>query len=306
MSRFLIFGAVAWDRLVRLSGPLMSGGRLSGVVEPDPHGGIAGGRLGGGGANAAAALLSAGHEAAIYAPVPEDAVGDDMIAALKLMTVDMRFIRRVEGSKGATLILIEPNGERVVLGLQPHNEDAHTLWKRARDLLVPPSLNAMQSYDPRGVYLRAPLPGYEATARLEGAVVVAHWPFGRAQDTAEADVLIGSRDDLGANATPQFAFNAARQIAGERLKWAIVTAGGDGGVIYGPEGYEQSFLAAPVEQVDTTGAGDTFAAGVLEALCAGADIAEAARHGAAWGATTAGLIGAAERRPPGFYTPWGG
>lgn len=53
-------------------------------------------------------------------------------------------------------------------------------------------------------------------------------------------------------------------------------AGGSSGV--------HRFSVEPFTPVNTTGAGDTFAAGVLEALCAGADIHEALTHGTAWGA----------------------
>ena len=49
----------------------------------------------------------------------------------------------------------------------------------------------------------------------------------------------------------------------------------------------------PAEQlVDTTGAGDAFAAGVVSALRQGMEIEEACRFGAKQGALTTGFLGA--------------
>ena len=68
-------------------------------------------------------------------------------------------------------------------------------------------------------------------------------------------------------------------------KNVIVKLGGDGAFYSqkdGPQGHEPGF---PVEKiVDTVGAGDGFAAGVISALCEGLSLQEAARRGNAIGA----------------------
>ena len=98
-------------------------------------------------------------------------------------------------------------------------------------------------------------------------------------------------------------FEQGRKACGERLKWVIVTEGKLGGEIVGPD-KRIRYSSPSVEQVDATGAGDAFAAGLLEALVAGGDIVEAVQHGAVWGGRTASLKGCAELRPPLTYQPW--
>ncbi len=63
--------------------------------------------------------------------------------------------------------------------------------------------------------------------------------------------------------------------------WAVVTRGPDGAVAAGPEGVA-SVPSPSVALVDTIGAGDTFMAGMLDALVvAGLPLADALRRGAA-------------------------
>ncbi|CAN5795903.1 hypothetical protein BH11PSE1_BH11PSE1_02380 [soil metagenome] len=143
MADVLVIGALALDRPVRLSGPLESGGRLLGRTLE----GALAGRLGGGAANAGVALARAGHRVALSGVVADDADGNTCLALAQAAGLDTHRVARRSGVSRTTLILIEPDGERLVLGLD--------LETGALPILPPPA--AREAFD--GVYIRAPYPG---------------------------------------------------------------------------------------------------------------------------------------------------
>lgn len=84
-------------------------------------------------------------------------------------------------------------------------------------------------------------------------------------------------DASGLPADPDALCAALRERYG--VRWAVVTLGPDGAVGAGPDGVA-SVPGRRVDVVDTIGAGDTFLAGLLDALVgAGAPLADALRRG---------------------------
>lgn len=273
----LVIGALAWDRAIRLSGPLAPGARLSGRSLD----GRLEGRLGGGGANAAVALARAGWSTALAAVIADDDDGCSALAAAAQAGLDVSLAVRRPGASRTTLILVEPDGERTVIGL-----DADATAFASASLPAP---SAGPALAPRGVLVRAPYRRAEAWARRASGPVVAHWPS--PSYAGPADVLVGSADDLDAR-TLAAPFAAARAQVGPRLTWAVVTRGAGSVTAYGLDG-EITVRPPPVRVVDATGAGDVFAAGLLDALMARAPIESALAHACAWGATAAALEGSA-------------
>ncbi len=102
-----------------------------------------------------------------------------------------------------------------------------------------------------------------------------HRPF-----LAAADAVFCNADKLG----DPIAFLRSRVDAGARL--AVCTLGAEGAVAVDADGVVHRVAAAPVDVVDTNGAGDAFLAGVLDATLAGAALADAL----AAGARTASLV----------------
>jgi sulfofructose kinase len=74
-------------------------------------------------------------------------------------------------------------------------------------------------------------------------------------------------------------------VSGERLNWVVVTRGQVGADAYGAS-TELHVDALAAEQVDATGAGDAFTAGLLHGLLRGDEMATALEVGVAWGAAT--------------------
>jgi ribokinase len=272
----LVIGAVALDRPVRLAGPLKPGARLGAVSLGDSLAG----RLGGGGATAAVALRSAGCHVALASIVAEDADGDHALELAARSGANLRLVIRRPGDSRTTLILIDPDGERTIIGLGARPSSLPTL----------PSPDAI--FD--GVLVRSPYPGAEAWAAAALGPIVVHWPAPTFQ--GPADVVVGSADDLHPTVLTD-PYRAAAARHGERLAWAVVTRGKDGASAFGP-GRRVDVRAPTAKVVDSTGAGDVFAAGLLAALSAGRGIEEALATASAWGAATVGLSSSAPTDAP--------
>ncbi len=75
----------------------------------------------------------------------------------------------------------------------------------------------------------------------------------------EAERLTGDSDPL----------TAARSLAARSAGWTVVKLGRNGCLAAGPDGEAYRVAAPSVEVVDTTGAGDAFNAGLMNALSAG-------------------------------------
>ncbi len=289
MTKFVVAGAVAWDRPIYLDGLLKPGVRLhAGIAHGgDPSGASDSlertipGRLGGGGATAAVALAHAGHEVGMISCVATDKAGGAAIEAVRRAGVSTEWIVRTPPSARTTLIMIDGDGERSVIHLSGEASTAHDPLP-VETLKIACSQAANWNAD--GVFARANIPGIEHVITRCRGWTVAHWPLtGR----LAADVLVGSADDLAFDGNDD-PFLVARDLAGDRLRWAVVTEGASGARAC--NGEHMLFARAPeTTVVDTTGAGDCFGAGLLEALTAGASMAEALRHAAAWGADAVGL-----------------
>jgi sugar/nucleoside kinase (ribokinase family) len=280
MPCFLIIGAVAWDRPIWLSAPLSAGNRIMGRTLQ----GELAGRLGGGAANAGLALVAAGHKVLVHTAIAADAEGDALMTEAQAAGLDLRLVRRTERGWRTTLLLIEPSGERIILGLDP---------KLAAGRQDFPALTAdeVQSLAPDGLYLRAgAVPNAAGVMAACAGPCITHWPAD-AETLACAAILVGSRDDL---AIPEGLgpFAAAKAQGAAALRWAILTDGPNPVCADNGETII-TCLPPPATAVDATGAGDAFAAGLLEALAAGAPMEAALAHGCRWGAAAVAIDGSA-------------
>ncbi|WP_238547959.1 adenosine kinase [Meridianimarinicoccus roseus] len=109
----------------------------------------------------------------------------------------------------------------------------------------------------------------------------------------ECDILIGNELELAALSGAQDPMSA--------LHWAldhvrtVALTRSENGALLADGGPVVEVAAQPVPKVvDTTGAGDAFAAGFLSALALGKDVAEAGRAGASLAARVIGHFGARE------------
>jgi sugar/nucleoside kinase (ribokinase family) len=268
LARIVVVGSVAQDDVVTLRQPLSAGSHLDAAGRKL--------RLGGGGANTAIPLRHAGHHVALVAPVGADAVAEWLLAKLQAAGIDVSAIARIPGDSTRSLVLVDPGGERTIVNLH-----------RCREVGPPLRLASLQA---DAVYVRSR--DRDVRDLLEEtagrSLVVAHVPPTEA-GSRPAHVLVGSESDL----TPSFLADpwaAGREIAGERLRLVVVTRGPRGAEAFSPR--ERVTVPAPVVPVvDSTAAGDVFAAGLVHALAVGREGRAALQTAVSWGAATVSCPG---------------
>ncbi len=269
MARIVVVGSVAQDDVVTLGQPLAPGRHLDAAARRL--------RLGGGGANTAIPLSHAGHEVTLLAPVGADAVADWLLESLRAAGVDVSGIARVPDDSTRSLVLVEPGGERTIVNLH-----------RCREQGPPRRLAALEK---DLVYVRSrdlDLGELLEEAR-ERSLVVAHVPP-LAWGSRPAHVLVGSESDL----PPAFLADpwaGGREVAGEALRLVVVTRGPRGAEAFTEA--ERIAVEAPVvpRVVDSTAAGDVFAAGLVHGLALGRPTQAALETAVAWGAAAVACPG---------------
>lgn len=262
MARIVVVGSVASDDVVRLTQPLRPGAHLNGMR--------AGNRLGGGGANTAVALAGAGHHVMLVSAVGQDSDGDWLLRELKEAGVDATYVVRLPGPSTSSLILVDPAGERTVINAARCEEEA------------PPQ--RLMAIEADAIYVRSRRTdlGPLLASKAETCLVLAHVPPND-PDSRPAQVLVASVSDLDPRTAAQ-PLDLARRVAGDRLRWMVMTHGADGARAHAQG--RNTVLTAPaaaVQVVDTTGAGDAFAAGLLHGLVAGNEMGEALARAVSFG-----------------------
>lgn len=262
MARILVVGSVAQDDVVHLREPLVEGRHVEGVGQ--------GVRLGGGGPNTAIPLAYAGHSVAVIAAVGQDAAGDRLLSALAATGVDTSLIRVIEGiATTRSIIMVDDAGERTIVNLARAAESE------------PPRRIVDSPADCLYVRSRACDLGALLAEKTRSCRVVAHIPP-CAEGERPAHVLVGSESDLEADVLAD-PFAAGRRFAGDTLEWVVITRGEKGASAYGRNGQVIERAAEAVEPVDSTGAGDSFAAGLIHALASGMEMETVLDVAVAWG-----------------------
>jgi sugar/nucleoside kinase (ribokinase family) len=271
MASIVVVGSVARDEVVRLEERLREGGHLQGSPLES--------RLGGGGANSAVALAHAGHRVSLVAAVGDDALADRLLAELEEARVDTGAVVRVAGASTRSLVLLDRLGERTIVNLS-----------RAREALPPHRLLDLAA---DCIYVRSGSTGLAPllAEKAKSCPIIAHVPPLREGDLP-AHVLVGSQSDLDA-AVLADPLAAARPVAGGLLRWMVVTRGAAGAEAFGTSGEHLTLPAPRVEAVDSTGAGDAFAAGLAHALAGGAELPAALGVAIAWGSAKVACPGSA-------------
>ncbi len=261
MARIVVVGSVAVDEVALVEGRVREGAHLEAVSR--------GSRLGGGAANTGTALVHAGHHVSLVSAVGEDATADWILARLREAGCDIAPIVRLPGPSTRSFIMIDEAGERTVVNLGRAAEcgPPHRL------LPVPADV----------VYVRSRSPDLAEVMREKArtCLVVAHAPP-LVDGARPCHVIVTSRSDIddGFAAAP---FAAGRRIGGDTVRWVVVTDGARGATAHSAEG-SIARPAPKVRPVDTTGAGDSFAAGLIHGLAGGLAMAEALEIANAWGA----------------------
>jgi sugar/nucleoside kinase (ribokinase family) len=265
VARVLVFGTVAADIVLRVDVLPAPGDHIQ--AEP------LGWRTGGSAANVACALASAGHVVELIGPVGTDRMARALLRELHRRGVVTDRMVRIRGASPRAVILIDAHGERTIVGIDRASCASEFALRSSPDVSGADCLY-VESYVryPTSLACAAPRALLAVTPPEGGAEL---WP---------ADIVIGSESQFPRErlASP---FASVSLLAGPRLRWVVVTRAERGADAYGPAG-AWHVEAREIRQVDATGAGDAFTAGLLHGLMEDGDIQRAMHLGAAWGAAT--------------------
>jgi sugar/nucleoside kinase (ribokinase family) len=253
---FLCIGDLDVDVLIEVDRLPTRDGKVNGVVKQKAPGGMAG--------NVAAALARLGSRVRVLGRVGEDADGAFAVKSLEQVGVDTSFVSRLEGVATFSCIsLLTPDGEKSLVKLMT------SAYRPDAGDVTPAALEGVRHLHLTSIGDPALCRRVVGAARTLGAT--ASLDIERADCPEDAAALLDAVegfDLIFCNAESRAFVDASleRPLAG--LVAALVTTlGADGAQVETAEGRIASSGFAP-RIVDTTGAGDCFAAACLHARLA--------------------------------------
>jgi ribokinase len=292
---FYCLGDLMVDVVARLFAPLAEGSDSPGVIS----------YVGGGSAANTAAWLTRVAETAVFiGAIGDDAAGQSQVESLHRLGVDVRF--RVDHTRptGTCLVLVAPTGERTMvpdpganLGLLEHDVpveefrtgdhlhvSGYALLRDSRDA----AMHAIEAACWSGLTVSVGAASSAPLAQLGAPSFLAMLPDGALlfANEREAAVLAGVEHERDADAA-----DLARRLA-DPGRQVVVTAGS--GIAAWSDGDAlETMAAAPLDrpELDTTGAGDAFAAGFLAARARNAVASVCLRDGHALAAAACRTTG---------------
>ncbi|WP_437793681.1 carbohydrate kinase family protein [Sorangium sp. So ce693] len=276
-GRVLVVGDVMTDVIVRPEGPLVRGSDRRAKIESRP---------GGSGANQAVWLGSMGAKVSLVARVGAKDK-PHLEAYFRSFHVDPILVADPQSPSGVLVILVDADGERSFLtdrganlALEPSDMPVGLLDETRLVLLSGYSLFAE---GPRRAALRLA----EEARRRGVPIALDAASVGFLREVGVGSFLEWTRgmSTLLANADEAEALSGAGDLTAQMIalgayfERVIIKRGARGAAVGGRQGVRLDEPAPQVEVVDTTGAGDAFAAGFITAELLGAREAECLRRG---------------------------
>jgi sugar/nucleoside kinase (ribokinase family) len=302
--RIVVVGDIATDVVARHSGPLHIGSDSAAVIAS----------YGGGSAANVAAWLAVGainggqtHQPVYVGRIGDDSAGRTQVAELEQAGVDVRVTVDPDRSTGCVVVLVDPVGQRTMLpdrganaALSPADLPAEVF--RAGDhlhLSGYPLLHESSRAAAVIAIARAKAAGMTVSVDPSSAVPLA--AVGAEQFlawTGSADLCIANLDEAAVLAEPGSPDELARALASAAYREVVVKLGA-AGAIWSDGKAVIRVPSSTAEVVDTTGAGDAFAAGFLLAWTAGAGPKESLSAGARLAARAVATAGGRPQLQPG-------
>lgn len=262
--QLVTLGEFLLDVSVALPGPPRPGDDLDSVI-----------RVGGGGqaANVAVWAAELGAEAAVITRLGDDLAGRMLAAELAARGVEL-LAPPPAGITGATVVLVEPGGARSFLRRKGAAMDL-TPEMLDRDRLRDADLLHVSGYALFSQPVAAAAAAAAAAARVSGTRVSVDLASAAGIQALGSGAMLAAleriRPELVFGTEPEFEA-LGRERPGNWL--SVVKLGARGCLVAG-----QVHAAEPARVVDTTGAGDAFAAAFCVAHLAGRELGECARAG---------------------------
>jgi sugar/nucleoside kinase (ribokinase family) len=254
---------------------------------------------GGSAANTAAGVASFGGRAAYLGKVHDDQLGAVFAHDMRANGVVFRSPPAADGPPtGRCLIVVTPDAERTMntyLGASAHfgPEDVDSeLVELARYTFLEGYL--FDRPEAKAAYRKASEIAHGAGRKValtlsDTFCVERHVDEWRSLVVEQVDVLFANDAEL--RALYDVHLDAAVERARQEVEITCVTLGAEGSLIVTAEGTVE-VPPHPVDVVDTTGAGDLYASGVLHGLATGLPLAECGRLGSVAASAVIGHTGA--------------
>jgi sugar/nucleoside kinase (ribokinase family) len=257
---------------------------------------------GGSAANSMAGIAALGLNAGFIGQVADDQLGE--IFAHDMTSLGVRFETPPMASPpptGRCLILVTPDAQRT---MNTCPGASHELTPDALDeaTIRAASVTFLEGYlwgpeRPRAAMLKAAdiahSAGRTVAFTLSESLCLGDRRAGvqRMIDQGVVDILFGNEDEIQ-HLTGCGSLDDCIAAIGHKVRTLVMTRGADGALAV-ENGASAEIPAAPVERiVDTTGAGDLFAAGFLSARCRGRDLRACLEAGALCAAEVISHFGA--------------
>ncbi len=299
----LVIGDVVTDIVAVHRGPLAAGSDTTARISITS---------GGSAANTAAWLAYAGASVHFLGVVGVDPAGEDRVAELANTGVRTSCVEGTRSAPTGSVIVLADGSERTMISdrganleLRPsHVDDALARLPDVRHVHLSgytlldagsraAGLRALEAAATRGLSTSVDAAS-AAPLRRVSADAFLNWVDGVDLLLANLDEahVLSTMDETAARSPAALAEAITRRDVGPRE--AVVKLGRDGAVWVRPDGIAQA-EAVPTTPVDTTGAGDAFAAGLLAARLAGMQVEDALAAAVRLGAQAVAVVGG---RPP--------
>jgi sugar/nucleoside kinase (ribokinase family) len=245
---------------------------------------------GGSAANTIVGLSSLGGRGAFVGKVKDDGLGRAFSHDIRAAGVAFATPPAASGpSTGRCYVLVTPDGERTMNTFLGAAQDLHPA-DIDEGMVASSAITYLEGYlwDPKNAkdaFLKAAKIAHQAERKvalsLSDAFCVDRWrdEFLQLMRSGTVDLIFANEAELQ-SLYQTSDFNAAIAALRGDIDVAVVTRSEKGCLVVGADGTE-AVQAFPVERVvDTTGAGDLFAAGFLSGLARGADDRTCGRLGA--------------------------
>ena len=290
MTWLLVIGDVMVDVVVSHEGPVAPGSDTPARIAM---------RGGGSGANTACWLASTGRGVMLGASLGNDVVGRQAVDDLHAAGLSTALVIHRDRPTGTCVVLVDGTGERTMFPDRGANDaPEHSIADALHDDPdpevdePPPSWFHLSGYTLLGEGSRVVALDAIDTARRIGVPTSVDAASTAPLLAVGADVFLGwidGIDVLFANEDEVEALGGPEHVLDH--VGALVTKRGAAGASWTDGTATHEVPAVPAEVVDTTGAGDAFAAGYLDAWLAGPDPAAALAAGCALAAVAVTVVG---------------
>lgn len=245
---------------------------------------------GGSGANSLSGFASYGGKGVFMGKAGTDRLGDVFRADMRSQGIEFKTAPHAGPEEtGRSYIMVTPDGERTMntyLGASAtFSEDDID-----ESVIADAKMVLLEGYffdvpNTKAAFAKAATAAHEAGTKVaftlsDHKCVGRHWQeFSDLVTGGHVDVLFGNEKEIKA-LTLKDDFNEAVQDVASKCEVAVITRGSKGAVIVANGQQHVIVPVKPKALVDTTGAGDAFAAGVLYGLSEGMSYDEAGHLGA--------------------------